>query len=81
VLGRDVPARSAVFLIEGRRYYRRPIDRLSQNVREISGEVTFAPEPQHDYEVVGELGKDYSAIWIEDAATHRAVTKKVEIRS
>lgn len=44
---------------------------------EVEGVVDFTPQADKRYRVVGTLSKTDSAVWIEDEATHQAVTAKV----
>jgi hypothetical protein len=43
----------------------------------VEGTVTFAPTANGKYVVKGELKKEKSSVWIEDAETGQAVTEKV----
>jgi hypothetical protein len=43
----------------------------------VSGVVDFTPQPDGRYVVKGELKKESSSVWIEDAATGQAVTTKI----
>ncbi len=78
VLDRKVPAQSATFTITGRTEYAAPILALTNPVYEVSGEVTFVPEKDKNYIVVGELGEKYSAVWIKEAESDKVVGEKVE---
>lgn len=78
--GRDVPARAATFTIVGRTHYAAPILEMTNRIFEVRGDIQFAPEPNRSYVVKGKLGNDYSAVWIEDAATGQPVGPKVEVK-
>jgi len=43
----------------------------------VEGIVSFDPQPGGFYVVNGELGKEGSSVWIEDALTNKPVTEKV----
>ena len=43
----------------------------------VEGTVEFSPQPGGQYLVKGELGKEASSVWIEDAYTGQLVTEKV----
>jgi hypothetical protein len=53
------------------------VSRMAGNFFSVEGVVDFDPTPGGDYEVRGELSKDASTVWIEDARTHLPVTNKV----
>ena len=75
-VGRDVPARAAVFTITGRTHYAAPILELMHTVYEVSGNVRFTPQPNHSYEVRGILSDAGSSVWIEDE-TGAVMDKKI----
>jgi hypothetical protein len=77
-LGRDIPAQPAHFTIIGRTHFAAPIIELVRTVYQISGETDFTPLADHVYVVKGVLGEDYSAVWIEDAATGAVAGQKIE---
>src|SRR6266851_5481041 len=78
VIGRLVPAQPSTYTIVGRTHYAAPILELANTVYQISGEVKFAPQPSHTYYVRGELGEEYSGVWITDEKGN-PVTAKIEI--
>lgn len=80
VLDRKVPAKMCTVLIVGRTEYAAPILALTNTVYEVSGELTFKPEPGKTYVVVGELGEEYSAVWIEEEESKQVVGNKVEVK-
>jgi hypothetical protein len=76
-----VPAgRTVTFTIMGRSFHAAPILSMLNSEYEVSGTVTFTPAVNRVYEVKGTLSKNYSAVWIEEAATGRIVGKKIEKR-
>ena len=77
---RKVPAEPSTFSIVGRRDYAAPILALVRKVYEVKGETTFTPLPDRIYVVNGTLGDDYSAVWIEEAATGTVIGQKVEVK-
>lgn len=77
---RDIPATELTLGIEGRTLYSAPIMTLMSTVHRVAGTVDFVPEAGKTYAVKGQLGDNYAAVWIEDAATHDIVTERVEIR-
>jgi hypothetical protein len=79
VLDRKVPAQASVFKIVGQTVYSSVILTLANDVYEVSGEVKFTPEKDKTYVVKGELGNNYSAVWIEDAATKSVVGEKIVV--
>jgi hypothetical protein len=80
VLERKVPAQSSTVKIVGRTEYAAPILALTNTVYEISGDVKFTPEKDRAYIVKGELGENYSAVWIEDSESNVIVGEKIEIK-
>jgi hypothetical protein len=75
-----IPAKPASFKIIGRTEYSAPIQALTHPVYEVSGKVEFTPEVDKVYVIKGDLGKDYSAVWIEEESTHTVVGNKVELK-
>jgi len=79
VIERRVPAQQpATFTIVGRTHYAAPILELTNTVYEVSGDVKFAPLPNHVYMVQGSLRKNHSAVWIEDESTGEVMGRKIE---
>jgi len=81
---RAVPARKATFRVVGRTQYAAPIDQFFHTIYEISGDVEFAPKPNHSYTVTGHIfdnGDDdsYMALWIVDDQTGELVSPKIEL--
>lgn len=79
VVERNVPAQKATFTLVGRTEYAAPILTLTNTVYQVTGKVTFTPETYRSYVVRGELGESYSAVWIEDEITGKAVGNRIEI--
>lgn len=80
VLGREIPARPITLKLVGRTEYGAPILALTNAVYQVKGDVQFEPEANKSYMVKGELGENYSAVWLEDVATSAVVGKKIEIK-
>ena len=80
-LSRKLPAQPTTLTITGKSTFAAPILEITNPVYEVSGKVDFAPESGKSYVVRGELGKDYSAVWIEDVDSHAMVGQKIETRS
>ncbi|ESP91485.1 MULTISPECIES: hypothetical protein [Pseudoalteromonas] len=76
----DTPSSMATFTIKGRTLYAAPIQAMTGTVYEVTGDVTFSPEPDITYIVRGELGKAYSAVWIEEKGSGKVILKKIEIK-
>lgn len=54
------------------------MDKIAGGERKVvSGTVELTPKPGGTYIVRGQLGKQSSAVWIEDASTGKVVTAKV----
>ncbi len=64
----------------GRTAYAAPILAMLKPVYEVTGEIQFKPEAGHLYRVKGELGENYSGVWLEDVATETIVSEKIEIK-
>lgn len=79
VLDRQVPARAMTLTLVGRTHNAMPISDLMGTVYQVKGDVEVTPEPDHTYVVKGELVENYSAVWLEDAATGALVGKRVEV--
>ena len=76
---RNVPAQKATFTLVGRTEYAAPILALTNTVYQVTGKVTFAPETYRSYVVRGELGENYSAVWLEDEITSKTIGEKIEV--
>jgi hypothetical protein len=80
VLTRQVPAQASRFTIFGRTEYAAPILALTSTVYQVTGEIQITPEPDKTYVVKGELGENYSAVWVEEEGTGRIIGEKVEVK-
>jgi len=80
-LERQVPARPMKVRLRGSHSTGAPIRAMSSQAAgtffSVEGVVDFAPKANGKYVVKGELKKDGSSIWIEDAETNQVVTEKV----
>ncbi len=79
VVERNVPAQKATFTLVGRTEYAAPILALTKTVYQVTGKITFSPETYRNYVVRGELGENYSAVWLEDEASGKTVGEKIEV--
>jgi hypothetical protein len=80
VVQNPIPARATAVRIVGRTEYSAPFMALARTVYEIKGDVKFVPEADKSYVVRGELGENYSAVWIEEESSYAVVGKKIEVR-
>lgn len=76
---RKIPAQPATLTIVGRRDYAAPILALANKIYEVSGDIHLTPMPDDSYIVKGELGDNYSAVWLENEKTGAVVGNKIEI--
>jgi hypothetical protein len=79
VIERNIPAVLATFKIVGRTEYAAPILAILNPVYQVSGLVKFDPGEFKSYVVRGQLGENYSAVWIEEETTRKLVGDKIEI--
>lgn len=79
VIERNVPAQEATFTLVARTEYGAPILAWTNPVYQVIGKVTFSPETYRSYVVRGELGENYSAVWLEDEVTGKVIGKKIEV--
>lgn len=80
LMERPVPLKAAAFTIVGHTQYAAPIQALTNPVYQIEGVIHFTPEQGKTYIVKGDLGKNYSGVWVEDEATHQVIDHKIERR-
>ena len=66
--------------VKGITHYAAPIQAMFGTVYQIKGVVEFTPKADTRYVVRGELGENYSAIWIEETASQQLVGQKVEVQ-
>lgn len=74
--GRLVPAQPATFRIAARTNYTTPLSNMLSSDA-VAGEISFTPKPDEIYSVRGEIGDNYSAVWIADS-TGTPVTPRIE---
>ncbi len=79
LMERKVPVQIATFKIVARTEYAAPILALSNTVYQVIGKVSFTPEVGKAYVVKGELGENYSGVWIEEESSHKVVVNKTEV--
>lgn len=79
VISRQVPITPIVVTIVGRTEYAAPILAFTNDVYEVKGDISFTPEANQIYSVYGELGENYSTVWLEDESNQRVVGNKIEI--
>jgi hypothetical protein len=81
IVERNVPAKPMKVVIRGSHATGAPIHALFSQAAgtffSIDGAVDFSPKPNGRYVVNGELKKEGSSVWIEDAETKEIVTEKV----
>ncbi|MEW5787427.1 MAG: hypothetical protein AB1899_06195 [Pseudomonadota bacterium] len=75
-----VPAHPVVLTLKARTLYAAPILELMNDIYQVSGEVTFTPIEGKTYQVKGQLGEGYSAVWLEDSESHAVVGEKLEAK-
>lgn len=79
--GRQVQAKPMKVLIRGSHATGAPIHAIASQIAgtffSVEGTVDFTPEAGHDYQVRGELTKEKSSVWIEDASTGKPATAVV----
>jgi len=80
---RAVPAQAMTIKLEATTHYAAPIVGIFNigNNYLISGKMSFAPAPGHNYRVVGELGPHHCVVWLEDLGTDTQVGRKFETNS
>lgn len=74
---REVPAGQSSLQIKGVTHVAADILAFGGGMFHVEGDVTVTLEPEKQYFVKGILGKEYSAVWVEDA-TGKIVSAKVE---
>jgi len=78
---RQVPAHAMKITLEASHTTGAPIHALFSQAAgtffSVKGTLDFTPKPGGKYVVKGELKKDGSSVWLEDAETHQLVTEKV----
>lgn len=85
IVDRKVPARKLKLRLKAANTYAAPIQAMFNQLRgrnvEVSGDVEFEPIANRTYTVKGELGLQYSAVWLQDDETAEIVTPKTEKRA
>lgn len=76
---RDVPAQECILHLEGVTHVAADILAFGGGMFHVKGDVKVALEQGKKYFVMGELSKEYCAVWLEDAAG-QPVSPKVEKR-
>ena len=78
---RPIPARKSRLKLLGTHFSAAPIAEIARRAagtfQSTEGEVEFTPEAGKTYEVLGELTKQLSCVWISDASTKQIVSSKV----
>lgn len=78
---RNVPVQAMKIRLIGTHQTGAPIHEMMSRAMgtffRVEGEVAFTPEEGRTYEVSGELKKERSCVWIQDAATRQPVTEPV----
>ena len=77
---RQVPAQECTLSIQGITHVAAPILALGGGMYSVSGEVKVTLEEGKTYLVRGELSKEYSAVWLEDADGN-LISDKIEKQS
>lgn len=76
---RDVSVNLSTYTLVGVTEYAAPILALTNPVYEVKGEIQAALEKDKVYEVRGELGENYAAVWLGETITHKMVGNKIEM--
>ena len=80
IIDRQVVAGKVTLDIAGRTHFGAPINELlSAKADPVAGKVSFTAAPGRTYVVKGRLAEGKSMVWVEDAATGRAVSQRVRI--
>ena len=77
---RSVPAREATFHLKGRTHCAAPIIEVADTIYLIEGDVKLAPQGDGQYMIKGELRDDHSAVWVEEASTHKQLGNKLVVK-
>jgi hypothetical protein len=76
---RPVPARDAIFHLEGRTHCAAPIIEVANTVYVIEGDVKCAPQAGAEL-IKGELSEDHSAVWAEDLSTRKQLGNELLVK-
>lgn len=81
IIERQVPAKPMKVALRATHTTAAPIHAIASQMAgtffSVDGVVDFSPQPNGKYVVKGELKKDASSVWIEDANTQQPVTEKI----
>ena len=69
--------RATQLKIDALAFYSNPVRRLAWDSMRIKGTIEFVPAVDANYVVRGALTPELSSVWVEDAATHAVVGKKL----
>lgn len=75
----EIPATQTRFTLAGNSVFSMPAICLASDDYIISGDVTFTPVAGATYIEKGIFRPDYSAVWIENAATQTVMGSKIEV--
>lgn len=76
-LTNELPLQALRVRLQATTQYAAPVLVLTNPTCRVQGEVDFTPEAGKAYRVTGRVAADACEAWIEDLATHQAVTAKV----
>lgn len=80
IIERQIPIGPSIVTIVARTEYAAPILALTNDVYEVKGDISFTPQENKTYSVYGELGENYSVVWLEDESDHTVIGNKIEVR-
>lgn len=76
-LTNELPLKPTRVRLQATTQYAAPILAMTHPTCRVQGDVDFTPEAGKAYRVTGRVAADACEAWIEDVATHQAVTAKV----
>lgn len=76
-LTNELPLQALRVRLQATTQYAAPVLALQNPTCRVQGDVAFTPEAGKAYRVTGRVAADACEAWIEDLATHQAVTAKV----
>lgn len=76
-LTNELPLQATRVRLQAATQYAAPVQALTSPTCRVQGEVDFTPEAGKAYRVTGRIAGEACEAWIEDLATHQAVTAKV----
>ena len=81
LVARKVEAKPARYTLRGSHLSKAPIDELARRAvgtfLTVEGEIVFDPKPGVIDRLNGQLGKDGSAVWIEEFETGNVVSERI----